>query len=160
MGTYVLRQAVQWSFFGTHGNMPGSSQPDTRETLGLAIRLVFLLLLIFAIADRSTAIAGFTLGQKLTGVGGNAVAIAGERIVVGAPAEDGAKGAVHVYRYNSSTATWIEEQKLIALDGRQVISLEYLWRLLATKSLWGLRLIVIMDHNQVPPTCFDITQNP
>lgn len=97
--------------------MSGSSQPNTRVILGLPIRLVFLLLLIFAIADRRTAFAEFTLEQKLTGVGGNAVAIAGERIVVGTPAEDSAKGAVHVYRYNPSTTTWVEEQKLIALDG-------------------------------------------
>jgi len=81
----------------------------------LAIRLFFLI--VFAIGDRRTAIAGFVLEQRLTDVGGNAVVIAGERIVVGAPNEDAAKGAVHVYRYDNSTMTWLEEQKLTASDG-------------------------------------------
>jgi FG-GAP repeat len=112
MGT----QVVQRLYFRIHGDMPASFKYNTRGTLGLVIRLFFLFLFVFAIADRNTAIAGFVLEQKLTAVGGNAVAIAGEQIVVGAPTEDGAKGAVRVYKYDSSTMTWIEKT-LVASDG-------------------------------------------
>ncbi|MGH7845487.1 MAG: hypothetical protein ACREQW_09995 [Candidatus Binatia bacterium] len=108
----MLKKVVQWSFRMCE-NMSTNSKDNTGRIPGLAI---FLLISVFALGNRSTAIAGYVLEQGLTGVGGNAVAIAGEELVIGAPAEDGNKGAVHVYRYNSSTMTWIEEQKLIALD--------------------------------------------
>jgi len=57
--------------------------------------------MILAIADRSAAVAGFILEQKLTGVGGETVAAAGERIALGAPDHESGKGAVYVYRYDS-----------------------------------------------------------
>jgi hypothetical protein len=68
-------------------------------------------------ANPSAAIAGFVFEKNFTGVGGNAVAIAGERIVIGAPEEDNMTGAVYVYRYNNVTKEWEKEAKLVALDG-------------------------------------------
>jgi len=50
---------------------------------------------------------------------GCSVSISGDVVVVGAYAEDiggGNSGAVYVFRYDSVTGTWVEEQKLIASD--------------------------------------------
>jgi hypothetical protein len=81
--------------------------------------LAFALFFIFAMANPSAAIAGFVFEKNFTGVGGNAVAIAGERIVIGAPNEDNMTGAVYLYRYDVGTKTWVEEQRLIASDGQE-----------------------------------------
>ncbi len=116
MRLYVLRQVVDWCYFGKRKNVPASYEKYTKLSVGLSIRLFFLSLLICAIADRGPAIAGFVEEQKLVGVGSDSVAIGGNRIVVGSPEEDGT-GVVHVYRYDSSTMTWVEEQKLMASDG-------------------------------------------
>lgn len=117
MGKYVLRNVVQGSYFLVHANRLACAKLDSRETLRRTIRLAFALFVIFAMANPSAAVAGFVFEKNFTGVGGNAVAIAGERIVIGAPQEDNMTGAVYVYRYNSVTKEWEKEAKLVALDG-------------------------------------------
>ena len=66
-------------------------------------------------------------GQKLTasdamtsdGFGGS-VALAGDLAVIGTPGQDGVEeetGAAYVFRFDSDSATWIEQAKVFASDG-------------------------------------------
>jgi hypothetical protein len=119
MGTHILRNVIQGSYYFIHANRFASAKLDSRKALRRAIRLAFGFFFIFAMADPSAAIAGFVIEKNFTGVGGNAVAIAGERIVIGAPGEANMTGAVYVYRYNSGTMQWEIEAKLVALDGAE-----------------------------------------
>ena len=98
---------------------------EAKATLGLASSLIFPLVLILTIADRSTAIGGFMLERELT-VAATAVAIGEQqipgdgivqRIVVGVPTQYDEKRAVHIYRYDTGTMKWREEQELTASDG-------------------------------------------
>jgi FG-GAP repeat len=82
-----------------------------------AIRLFFLVVLILVFAESRRALALFVEEQRLDGVGGHSIAINGNRVVIGDPAADSAKGAVYVYSYNQSTLRWEEEQILVASNG-------------------------------------------
>ncbi len=51
---------------------------------------------------------------------GGSVALAGDLAVIGTPGQDGVAeetGAAYVFRFDSDTATWIEQAKLFASDG-------------------------------------------
>ncbi len=51
---------------------------------------------------------------------GGSVALAGDLAVIGTPGQDGVAeetGAAYVFRFDSDTATWIEQDKLFASDG-------------------------------------------
>jgi len=53
---------------------------------------------------------------------GFSTGIAGDRIVIGSPFDDdkaSRSGSVYVYRFNSGTTMWVQEQKLVASDGAE-----------------------------------------
>lgn len=107
MRAYELREKAIWRCFAV---LKGISV-GFNKTVGFSLRLFSFLLLSFVIAEHAPAIAGYFEEKKLMGVGGDSVAIGGNWIVVGAPAEGGT-GAAYVYRYENST--WVREQKLAA----------------------------------------------
>ena len=71
---------------------------------------------LFLVAYGEVVNAAFIQEQKLTASGGQSVAFVGNRVVVGAPLDDGT-GAVYVYRFDLETMEWLGEQKLTASDG-------------------------------------------
>ncbi len=105
-----VRHAVRCCCIDTPGNIVIRYINDgIRKSLRSTFALALFVLLI---AVDSKALAVFVEEQKLVGVGGHSVAVSGNRLVAGAPAEDEQRGAAYVYRYENSM--WIVEHRLTA----------------------------------------------
>jgi hypothetical protein len=113
----VEYEYVRWARIGATANhgQPRSNGPATPVRLALIAALTL-------ISSLTLAASAAALEQKLTAPDGAAndqfgtsVAVDGDTLVVGAPSDDGAKGAVYVYQ--RSADTWINTAKLTASDG-------------------------------------------
>ena len=118
MVTRRLRQAVTWCYFDRPGNvLSGYIKNGIRKSLRSTSSTFALAFFVLLIAEQSKAFAVFVEEQKLVGVQGWSLAVVGNRLIAGAPAEDGHRGAAYVYRYENSV--WIQEQRLTAPVAQQ-----------------------------------------
>jgi hypothetical protein len=113
MVTCWLTQAVSCCFSHRPENVISRYIKDgITKSLRSTNRVFALALFVLLLAENSRALAVFVEEQKLVGVQGWSVAVSGNRLVAGAPAEDEERGAAYVYRYENDM--WIREQRLTA----------------------------------------------
>jgi hypothetical protein len=112
MVTCWLTQAVSCCFSHRPENVSRYIKDGITKSLRSTNRVFALALFVLLLAENSRALAVFVEEQKLVGVQGWSVAVSGNRLVAGAPAEDEERGAAYVYRYENDM--WIREQRLTA----------------------------------------------
>jgi hypothetical protein len=106
MSTYAIRRRNAWNLWSDRAAPP-------RRALVAALTLLCALALASpaaALEQKLTAMDG-AVGDRL----GRSVAVDGDTLVLGAPEDDGAQGAVYVYRRSGDS--WTQTAKLTASDG-------------------------------------------